>query len=112
MLPENSEISSIKMDLRVLETNMSHLVGTVSELSDGFKSMQRLMLEESRNKQSIEVLERDKKEMKAEIDEIRADIKAIRESVTNNSFVSRAIIAISGIVAGAVVTAVVNLWLK
>jgi len=109
--------------IAILEVNLSHIAKRIDAIEDIQKSMQQLIMQESRNRHDIEALQRDKSELKAEMDQIRDDLKEFRsdvystlkvisESVNNNSFVSKAILTISGIAAGAVVTAVINIWIS
>ena len=107
--------------IAVLETNMSHIAKRVDDIAETQKSIQQLILQESRNRHDIEALQGEKREIKAEIDrmeagleEFRKDVysslKTISEAVNGNSLVSKAILGITGIVAGAALTAIINLW--
>lgn len=109
--------------LAILEVNMSHLAQRVEEIAETQKGIQQLILQESRNRHDIETLQRDKSEIKQEMDEIKDELKEFRkdvystlktisDSVSNNSFVSKAVLGTVCTGVGAVAAAVINNWLS
>ena len=97
--------------IAILEVNLAHIVKRLDVIEEIQKNMQQLFMQDSRNRHDIETLQRDIIELKAELEQLRDDLKAFSEIVSNNSFVSKAILTISGIAAVAVITAVVNIWM-